>query len=177
MKILSAEAEKNAIMTVAELMCAAVRTAPKAKGMDNIAVMILTGADKNELENRMREIAETGYRPNTFIKNAGDIKQAAAVVMIGTKTAAIGLDCGFCGFGCCAECMEAGAVCSYNAGDLGIAIGSAAAIAADFHIDNRILYTAGYAAVKYNLMGNEIKIAFGIPLAATGKNIFFDRKP
>jgi len=55
---------------------------------------------------------------------------------------------------------------------LGIAIGSAVSIAANNRIDNRIMYTAGYTAIKNKLLGENIKIAFGIPLSATGKNIF-----
>jgi uncharacterized ferredoxin-like protein len=50
------------------------------------------------------------------------------------------------------------------------------AVAADNRVDNRIMYTAGFAAVKLKLLGEEVKIAYGIPLSATGKNIFFDRK-
>ena len=70
---------------------------------------------------------------------------------------------------------KAGGVCSFNAGDLGIAVGSAAAMAADFRIDNRIMYTAGKAAIELGLLGEGVEIAYGIPLAAKGKNPFFDR--
>ncbi len=38
------------------------------------------------------------------------------------------------------------------------------------------MYTIGMAAVQLELLGPEVKIAHGIPLSATGKNIFFDRK-
>ena len=37
------EAEKGAIKRVAEFMCASARTAPKAKGIDNIVTAIITG--------------------------------------------------------------------------------------------------------------------------------------
>ena len=70
---------------------------------------------------------------------------------------------------------EAGGTCSFNTGDLGIAVGSAAAMAADFRIDNRIMYTAGKVAVELGMLGDEIMIAYGIPLAAKNKNRFFDR--
>jgi len=43
-------------------------------------------------------------------------------------------------------------------------------------IDNRIMFTAGYAAMRCRIMSKEIKLAFGIPLSISEKNIFFDRK-
>jgi len=175
MIIKSAAAEKNSVLAAANLMCAAARTAPKAKGLDNISAAVLTESDKEDLANRMLEIARAGYRTNTFTRDAGCVMRADAIVLIGTKTSTIGLDCGFCGFGTCKKCEAAQAVCSYNPGDLGIAVGSAVSVAAAHRIDNRIMYTAGYAAVKFGLLGDGVKIAFGIPLSVTGKNIFFDR--
>ena len=71
--------------------------------------------------------------------------------------------------------VNAGGTCSFNAGDLGIAVGSAAAMAADLRIDNRIMYTAGKDAVELGLLGEDVLIAYGLPLAAKGKNPFFDR--
>ena len=71
--------------------------------------------------------------------------------------------------------VKAGGTCSFNVGDLGIAVGSAAAMAADFRIDNRIMYTAGKAAIELGMLGEDVKIAYGIPLAAKGKNPFFER--
>jgi len=176
MKNLSSDAEKNGIISVANLMCVAARTAPKARAIDNIITLILTGKDIEELSKKMAEIANSGYRTNTFARDAETIKKATAVVLIGTKVAAIGLDCGFCGFENCKKCEESKAVCVYNPGDLGIAIGSAVSMAADNRVDNRIMYTAGYTAVKNNLFEGDVKIAFGIPLSASGKNIFFERK-
>ena len=59
--------------------------------------------------------------------------------------------------------------------DLGIAIGSAAAVAMDHRIDNRILFTVGMASLKLKLFSDKVKVCFGVPLATTGKSIFFDR--
>lgn len=176
MKIDSSDAEKSGIMAVANLMCIAGRTAPKARGIDNIVTTILTDKDIDNLSKKMIEVANTGYRTNTFLRDAECVKKATAIVLIGTKISSIGLDCGFCGFESCKKLEELKGVCAYNSGDLGIAIGSAVSIAADNCIDNRIMYTVGYAAVKNKLIGGEVKIAFGIPLSATGKNIFFERK-
>ena len=57
----SDEMERQAILAAAAArMCAAARTAPKAKGVDNILTMVLTGEDKKALAEKMREIAATG---------------------------------------------------------------------------------------------------------------------
>jgi uncharacterized ferredoxin-like protein len=61
-------------------------------------------------------------------------------------------------------------------GDLGIAVGSAVSVASQARADNRILYTLGLAAVKLQVLGPEVRFALGIPLTATAKNPFFDRK-
>ncbi len=67
--------------------------------------------------------------------------------------------------------------CVFNTGDLGIAMGSAVSIAIDHRIDNRVMYTIGQAVIDLGILGNDIKIVYGIPLSATSKNPFFDRKP
>lgn len=71
--------------------------------------------------------------------------------------------------------QAAGALCSFNSGDLGIAVGSAVSVATDHRVDNRIMYSAGKAALELGLLGDGVAIAFGVPLSATGKNPFFDR--
>jgi len=38
------------------------------------------------------------------------------------------------------------------------------------------MYTLGLAAVALKSLGSDIRVAYGIPLSATGKNPFFDRK-
>ena len=59
--------------------------------------------------------------------------------------------------------------------DLGIALGSAVSIAADNRIDNRIMFSAGVAAMEMNLLGPGVGEIIGIPLSATKKSIYFDR--
>ena len=54
---------------------------------------------------------------------------------------------------------------------------SAAATAADCRMDSRILFSAGRAAQQLGLMGENVKLIYGLPLAVTGKSPFFDRKP
>jgi len=57
---------------------------------------------------------------------------------------------------------------------LGIAIGSSAKQAGILNIDNRVMKSAGVAALKLGFCkGN---VALGMPLSATKKSIYFDRK-
>ncbi|OGB89423.1 ferredoxin [candidate division WOR-1 bacterium RIFCSPHIGHO2_01_FULL_53_15] len=166
----------NALERTAEEMCLAARTAPKARGLDFLEFAILKGDEIMKLSAKMKEIGEREDN-NTFRRDSENIKKASVLVLIGTKKQTIGLKyCSYCGFADCAANEKAGAVCAYNTGDLGIAIGSAVAVAADRRVDNRVMYSVGRAAVDLKLMGKDVAIAYGIPLSATGKNPFFDRK-
>ncbi|NLM94143.1 MAG: ferredoxin [Firmicutes bacterium] len=157
-------------------MLIAARTAPKARGLDNLVSAIITpGPVFDELRAKMEELAAEGGA--LFHRDSQNIKDVEAVVLIGTKKEAMNLKlCGFCGFDSCAEMEAAGATCSYNPGDLGIAVGSAVSVAMEHRVDNRVMYTIGLAAVKLGLLGKDVEIAYGIPLAVRGKNPFFDRK-
>jgi uncharacterized ferredoxin-like protein len=64
--------------------------------------------------------------------------------------------------------------CIFKVADLGIAIGSAVRTAANHTVDNRVMYSVGVAALSLELLP-DCSVAFGIPVSATGKNIFFDR--
>ncbi|MCC6041514.1 MAG: ferredoxin domain-containing protein, partial [Desulfurococcaceae archaeon] len=50
---------------------------------------------------------------------------------------------------------------------------SAVKTASLLNIDNRIMYSVGVAAVELKLI--DADIAYGIPLSARSKNIYFDR--
>jgi len=67
-----------------------------------------------------------------------------------------------------------GPFCMFRIIDLSIAAGSAVKTAMDHNVDNRIMQKIGVAALKLGLL-NPCNLILGIPLAATGKNIFFDR--
>jgi uncharacterized ferredoxin-like protein len=85
--------------------------------------------------------------------------------------------CGRCGFKDCDEKdKHPGFPCTFNSGDLGIAIDSAVSVAMDHRVDNRVMYTIGQAALEMKILGEEVKIAFGIPLSVSAKNPFFDRE-
>ncbi|HLD29446.1 MAG TPA: DUF2148 domain-containing protein [bacterium] len=168
--------ELEGLRTAANLAILAARTAPKARGMDNLKIRLMES--KSEIAGTaslMEKTASSGYRPHTFGRDAENIRRAGMIILIGTKSEPIGLDCGFCGFSSCQELRGKKGVCAYNSGDLGIAIGALVSKLADFRVDNRIMYTIGYAVVKNGLLGKDVAIAFGIPLSVSGKNIFFDR--
>jgi len=175
MLIMNELAEVAGLMRAAENLCVAARTAPKGKGKDLLVTAIVTEDDKERLQQQMRKIGERDSI-TFFLRDADNIAHAPAVVLIGTRKEPLQIPaCGFCGFVDCDTMLNAGGTCSFNAGDLGIAVGSAVALAADLRLDNRIMYTAGKAAIELGILGENVKIAYGIPLAAKGKNPFFDR--
>ena len=171
------ECAEDAVMHVADLMVAAAKTAPKGSGKDTVTALVLSGKDKDLLRDTMLEIGkETG---EAFItRDAGNVDRSECVVAIGCINTPFGLDsCGMCGFKNCAEMKKAGANCAFNITDLGIAIGSAVSVAEDHRIDNRVMYSAGRGAVRLKLLGDDVRVCYGIPLYTGSKSIFFDRGP
>jgi uncharacterized ferredoxin-like protein len=175
MLMLNETVETPGLMSAAESICVAARTAPKGKGKDLLVTALLTDDDKCLLQDRMRRIGERDKVP-FFLRDAENLDHAPVVVLIGTRKEPLQLPaCGYCGFEDCNAMLDAGGTCSFNAGDLGIAVGSAVSLAADLRVDNRIMYTAGKAAIELGLLGEGVLIAYAIPLSAKGKNPFFDR--
>jgi len=167
--------EDQAVLETAYRMCAAARTAPKARGIDYVQTMVVTGEEKEALAAEMDRLGAE-LDSHTFIRDAKNVRESLAVVLIGTRFSPRGLNCGYCGFATCSACREAGATCAYDPMDQGIALGSAVSLAADNRIDNRIFYSAGRAALSLKLMGEDVKVIMGIPLSASGKSVYFDRK-
>jgi uncharacterized ferredoxin-like protein len=169
--------EKQYAIRVAELICIAARTAPKACGIDHIVTAIVADeADRAKLAEAMRALADK-LDAALFARDAQNLMDAEACVIIGTTLERMHIPgCDLCGFCGCEANEAAGGRCALNIGDLGIALGSAASIAADHRVDNRIMYTIGKAAVLSGVMGPEVGLAHAIPLSIKGKNIFFDRK-
>ena len=156
---------KDGVLNVVKLMAIAAKTAPKARGIDNISVAVLTSRDELEvLANKMEELAnEYGQ----FLKrDAKNVRESDAVILIGAKVIDIGLK----------------SPPEYKVGintvaallNLGIALGSAVKIASILNVDNRIMYSVGIAAQKLKLLDADYII--GIPVSVRGKNIYFDRK-
>jgi len=171
----SIEAEKKAAKTVAELMVAAARTAPKGCGIDHLELLIVEGEAKDKLADEMKKIAdETGVA--FFGRDSGNVDNSHVVVLLGTEIEPRGVpNCGFCGYENCDENRKHNGICSFETGDLGIAIGSAVSIAANHRCDNRVLFSAGRAALNLGYFNQKIKVAYGIPLSISGKSPFFDR--
>lgn len=170
--------EEQALLNTAARMCAAARTAPKARGIDNILTLVLTGLEKDALADKMLEVAlrEFGDKPSSFQRDAANLKAAQAVVLIGQKKAFAGLSyCSFCGFESCGKCKEAGGRCAFNLMDFGIAISSAVSIAADDRVDNRIMFSIGKVAEEMGYSQESDTLWQGIPLSISGKSPFFDR--
>lgn len=161
------------IIEAAKQMMTAARTAPKAKGCDIIEITLVTDDDIYALSNALMQLGEERNRPG-MIRDAHNIQSAEAILLIGSRKLAMGLNCGYCGAATC-EARSSGTPCTMNTIDVGIAIGSACATAADLRVDTRVMYSAGYAANKLGWMpGCDYIIA--IPVSAASKNPFFDRK-
>jgi uncharacterized ferredoxin-like protein len=171
------EMERNAVEQVAALMCAAARTAPKGRGVDNLSTLVVTGTDISLVSEEMRRIGKE-LGDAFWDRDAGNVDASMAIVVLGQCTAPMNIPaCGFCGFEDCAASARAGATCAISASDLGTATCSAAAVAALHHVDNRIMYRIGRAAMNLGLFDDEkITMAYGIPLSVTGKSPYFDRK-
>lgn len=169
----------EAVMEVARRMMAAARTAPKGCGIDNLAIATVPKAEIETVAAQMEALVAAEIASPFFLRDADNIRQAEAIVLIGTKIAPLGLKfCGLCGFANCgAKAEHPDHPCAFNTGDLGIAVGSAVSVATDARMDNRIMYTVGMAVRELKWLGEETKIIYGIPLSCTGKNPFFDRKP
>lgn len=173
----SKELELRAALDAAARVCAAARTAPKARGIDHIHTMTLTDADKDAVADEMERIGEE-MDAAFFLRDAGNVRAAQALVLIGIEETQRGLNevCGYCHHENCAACRAANGVCVYDPIDVGIALGSAAATAADCRMDSRILFSAGRAAQQMGLMGENVRLVYGLPLSVSGKSPFFDRK-
>lgn len=171
------EIRDEAVRAAAHAVMLAVRTAPKTRGKDNLTILVADADEKEQLAAKMDEIFEKsgGKRP-TFTRDAKGVMAASAVLLIGVKATPYGLDCGFCGFPTCAEKMEHPGPCAFGSFDLGIGAGVAAAMLSEKHIDNRMMYSMGTAALQLGWFGEDTTMALGFPLSVSGKNPFFDRK-
>ncbi len=171
------EAEQSAVFSVADLMAAAAKTAPKGSGRDTVITAVVSGEDKERLAAALHELGEE-YNEEFMLRDARNLSASSCVVLIGCYDTYFGLNnCGMCGFEGCAENKKHGCPCIFNVTDLGIALGSAVSVAANHRIDNRIMYSAGRAAVKLGLLGDNVKLCYAIPLSTTNKSIYFDRNP
>jgi len=168
---------KETLVAIARRMLIAARTAPKGRGEDTMALALVEEKQINRIAARLKQMGEELAVP-AFVRDAENILSAPVMILLGTRIKPLGLKkCGMCGFSGCDEKNKHPRIpCVFNTGDLGIAIGSAVSVAMDHRVDNRIMYTVGQAVIAMKLLGPDIKVAYGIPLSATSKNPFFDRK-
>jgi len=163
------------------LMSISARTAPKSKGIDDIEIVYVSGDEKNEIAERMIELASEkgeGWR-----RDGESVKKAEGILIVGVRgDRSLGVNCSACGFKDCSEFERCSRVdgeykgpnCVFKILDLGIALGSAVKLASFLNVDNRIMYRIGVVARMLGIVKSTV--ALGIPLACTGKNPFFDRR-
>ncbi len=177
MQYSSKDMEMRAALEAAARVCAAARTAPKACGVDRLHTLTLTGDDKDAVADEMERLGKA-QGADFFLRDAGNVRDAQVLVLMGIEEGQRGLNeiCGYCHMENCSTCRNENGVCVYDPMDVGIALGSAAATAADCRMDSRILFSAGRAALALGLMGDSVKLIYGLPLAVSGKSPFFDRK-
>ena len=168
------EARHEQVMQIARQMMTAARTAPKGKGVDVIEIALVEGDDIRRLSEEMIAIQEeNGFK--FFLRDADNILNAECILLIGTREHAHGLNCGHCGYSNCTD-RPNGVPCAIVSVDVGIAIGSACATAADHRVDTRVMFSAGLAAQRLDFLKG-CRQVFAIPVSASSKNPFFDRKP
>ncbi|TRZ51585.1 hypothetical protein D4S03_04915 [bacterium] len=186
--VTSEKSERDAINMGASMMALSARTAPKARHVDSVKTIVLTGEDLEKLVSAMeKKVKEKSTELVIFGRDADNVRNSAAVLLMGVsrepKKIELPLNCGACGYKNCNGLLTAGKregedftgpVCIFQAIDLGIALGSAVKMASELNIDNRIMYTVGAAAKKLGLLDSDL--IMGIPLSAKGKNLFFDRQ-
>jgi uncharacterized ferredoxin-like protein len=175
--------EKEIVEKLAYELLVAARTAPKARGQDDIVLALITDRDEMEvIAQEMERISERGEAFKFFKRDADNLRNSDALVLISLDfKRPVGVNCGACGF-TCESILKAnkqkldyeGPVCAIKLIDLGIAIGSAVSKAKDLCIDNRVMYTIGVAVKRLGLMPGDVILA--IPLSVKGKNIYFDRR-
>ena len=171
------ECRKETVAEVARQIMIAGRTAPKGKGVDLIEIVAVTGETIGALAEATRLASEqTGMK--FFLRDAENIRQADAVILVGTRLRPMSLNCGYCGYCGYPTCEKKNghpaAPCALNMVDLGIAIGSMTAKAADLRVDNRVMFSVGKAAPSIGLLA-ECHSIYAIPLSVSSKNPFFDR--
>jgi uncharacterized ferredoxin-like protein len=182
--VTSKEGENQGLLRAAGLMMVSCRTAPKSGGVDDIETVLVTGEEKDKIAAQMDNIGN-GRGIDGFKRDADNVKRSEAILLVGVNgRKSFSLSCGACGHATCQEFDAAaqvsgldfeGPTCVFKALGLGIALGSAVKTASDLNVDNRIMYRAGTAAKLLGYLSGS-SVVMGIPISASGKSIYFDRK-
>jgi uncharacterized ferredoxin-like protein len=153
------------VLEAARLMAVAAKTAPKARGVDNVVTALV--ADRGELERLASKMEELAPLYGEFFKrDAESVRSSNAVFLVGCRLLKLGLETPK-RWGLDADLVN----CLVN---LGIAIGSAVKTAQLLNVDNRVMFSVGVAAQELGLL--QADVVYGIPLSVAAKNIYFDRK-
>lgn len=168
---------QSSLIEVAKKVLMAAQTAPKGRGFDTLQYLILTENNIIDLANTMSEIA-IREGETFFQRDAENLKKSNVVILMGVENIVRKLTyCSYCGFPSCAEKTRMNHVpCAFSLVDLGIAIGSAVSVLSDYHIDNRVMFSAGKAALEMNLFNSQVHTVFAIPMSVNAKSLYFDRK-
>ncbi len=162
----------KAVIEACRKIMTAIRTAPKARGVDLIETAVVEGDDLKRLSEAMQSLHNETGRP-VYDRDSKNILQGEAVILVGTRNQTMGLNCGHCGWQYCAD-KPLTTPCAFNEIDLGIAVGSAVSMAADMRLDTRVLFSAGMGAMKLDILKG-CKSVLAIAVSASSKNPFFDR--
>jgi uncharacterized ferredoxin-like protein len=182
---------------VAKLCAVAAMTAPKSGGQ-----LFLKGAtpfietiiveDKATLKRLADWLREQGQRHKEAIwhRDADTAEKLDLVLFIGlAEWYPPQYDCGACGYGTCAEFLQArpaykndassgwqfdGPICQLRCIDLGIAVGSAAKTASLNNVDTRCQTRIAAAARHLKIIKSDVAVA--LSMSVSHKNIFFDKK-
>jgi uncharacterized ferredoxin-like protein len=187
----------DAVRHVAKLCAVAAMTAPKSGGQ-----LFIKGAtpfietviveDKATLKRLADWLREQGQKHKEAIwhRDADTAEKLDLVLFIGlAEWYPPQYDCGACGFGTCAEFLQArpnhktetssdwqfdGPICQLRCIDLGIAVGSAAKTASLNNIDTRCQTRIAAAARRLKIIKADVAVA--LSMSVSHKNIFFDKK-
>ncbi|HWR26047.1 MAG TPA: hypothetical protein VN278_07385, partial [Methanosarcina sp.] len=88
--------ESEVLETLAKSILLAARTAPKARGVDDIVTALVEKEDVEVLASTMEKLADEKGSNFVFLKrDAANLRNSGAAVLIGLKASgAAGLDCG-----------------------------------------------------------------------------------
>ncbi len=187
----------ESVRHVAKLCAVAAMTAPKSGGQ-----LFLKGAkpfietviieDKVTLKRLADWLREEGQKHKEAIwhRDADTAEKLDMVLLIGlAEWYPPQYDCGACGYGTCAEFLQArpghktdsssdwqfdGPICQLRCIDLGIAVGSAAKTASLNNIDTRCQTRIAAAARHLQIIKADMAVA--LSMSVSHKNIFFDKK-
>ena len=176
MRIASNDAEKAAVLQIANMMVSGARTASKGLGVNRIDTLILTEDDMMPIIEEMKKVAHDSEKAY-FLRDAESLERSQALILIGTTCGFRGVSpCGLCGNIDCATNRKKEGICTFDTVDLGIAIGAACSIASTNQLDHRVFFSAAKAALNLGDYLPECRLMMAIPVSAYSKNIYYDRK-